>query len=289
MSEQVFAASFTQLLESFSCNFSLDKVKNNEKFEEIVFLVKELEKVKFLLPSYEFLNTLKAKIYCGYCLESFIDIQTKCGHGFCNSCMEIIISQGLTHKSRVSCALCTSEIILSGPYPNFTECKQCGHFLHESLFYKFPLCHSTCKICINKKMSLGNGTCTSCYKALKFDYDSIYKCCLCHKDLHLATSNFLCRSHAYCFACFKAGLSEGRCFSCDLEIDPKLHIQLMSFLSSTCSMCNKTKEKSLFINKSCCIKRVCVTCQVDAATHRKFGEKCMSCQKKLNLLSGLEI
>lgn len=285
---QGFEASYAMILESFSSNFSLDKARKNGELKEIVALVKELEKVKFLLPSYEFLEVLKGKIYCSYCLENIADIQTKCDHHFCNDCFGKIINESQISKSRPSCSLCTSEIVLSDPYPGFIECKQCGLFLHESFYYEFPLCHPTCKICICKGLSVSDDECTSCYKRLRLNYDSFLKCSLCSKELNIIASYFLCRSHSYCFTCFKAGLSEGRCFSCDTEINPSLHSQLMPLLSSKCLICNNTKEKSLFINKTCCVKKVCVRCQVHATLERNFGEKCLSCQKKLNLLEALK-
>ena len=291
MSEGGYEVNLMVILEAFSNNFSVEKVKKAGKYEEIMGLVKELEKVKFLLPSNEFLQVLRKNLFCGYCLENPIDVQSKCGHGFCVKCMEQAQSDFIDSKSKnVACLVCDHQLALLAPFQGYTECTQCGNFLHESFFYQDPLCHPICKMCVYTKTSGGSFTCTVCDKKLKFDLDSNYPCSLCCKNLSIFTSNFLCRSHAYCFNCYKAGLSEGRCFSCDSEIDSELKPELISLLSAKCSLCKNIKEKSLFINKKCCVKRICVACQVKVGIEKKFGvEKCMGCQSKLNLNSSLEI
>lgn len=290
MSEGRYERNLILILEAFSNNFSVEKVKKAGKYQEIIGLVKELEKSKFLLPSNEFLQTLREKLYCGYCLENLIDVSTKCGHGFCGKCFELVHSNFIQSKKNVLCLVCGDQLVLPAPFQCYAECTQCENFLHESFFYADPLCHAICKMCVYKKVSVGNVICNVCDKRLKFNLEANYRCTLCKKDLSFITSNLLCRSHTYCFNCYKVGLAEGRCFECDGEIKSELKEELVTLLFAKCALCSKTKEKTLFINKKCCVKKICVTCQVKVANEKKFGvEKCMGCQSKLNLHASLEI
>lgn len=259
---------FLTCLTRLSENFDYEKLKKSDQGQRFLSIMENIETNKNLLPFDDFLEILNKKVKCDYCSSSNKEVFLKCGHGMCQTCLDSYLQE-----NSLDCPICQSYLMSAGPVKSFTHCISCDLYLPDEMFYPEVLCHPHCKLCIEISFFKNKPNCSYCSKKLALNLETDYKCQECGKSLNIITCNYLCRTHQFCSDCFRIGINEQHCLKCNKDIDQNILIYSKVLLNPRCFFCKQNKEIQLFMQKTCCIKKICVACQLSFDT-----SKCKGCQ-----------
>lgn len=278
-----YIQSLSRVLDVFSDNLSVKKLIEQDLFEELVEIVEDLEKCKFLIHSSQFLFTLKKKLFCSYCLENPLSVPVYCEHNLCMSCVDLLISQH-DETTLLLCPLCTQPILAYTLANYLQKCLSCEFFLPANHFYANNVCVKYCKVCLWKLFHKKTPQFLSEFDRDDKIFTKAQNCEKCQKKVLIQFGSYLCRIHFYCFFCFKSELLKQNCIGCKAKISDEFFVLGKKMLYSYCRYCGIEKEKVLFVQKNCCVANTCLECQA------KFNLKnCMKCFGNINLMNVLDI
>lgn len=284
MAEELkYIESFMMILESFSENLSVKKLIEQDLLGEILEILKKLDSLKFLIHKHEFLEILKKKLYCSYCLKNPVSTLLKCQHSLCSLCTDNLISLHRNPSELLLCPLCQDTFLSHTLASYLQKCYSCEFYLPNNCFYPNNACLKYCKTCISFLIFKKN---TQLFK----EFDKGHKilsdfetCEKCEKLVPVKNASYLCSVHAYCFSCFKIGLSRQKCFSCDRKISEEFFATCSKMMTLFCRFCDLEKERIFFVWKNCCRPNICISCQLE------FDSKtCRKCSMGINLNQNLD-
>lgn len=278
-----YIQSLTSVLEVFSDNLSVKKLFEQNLYEELISIIMELEKSKYLIHNYEFLFILRRKLFCSYCLENPLSVPVYCEHHLCTACIDLLISQQ-KDEQLLLCPLCTQPILAYAIANYLQKCLSCQFFLPTNYFYANNICIKYCKLCLWKLFNKKTRQFVSEFESNDKILTRSQNCGKCQKKVLIPFGNYLCRIHFYCFACFKSELSKQRCFCCKSKLSDEFFVLGKKMISSYCGYCGTIKEKIFFVQKNCCVTNICFSCQI------KFNlKKCRKCMANIDLKNNLHI
>lgn len=284
------------LLELLIKNTDKKKLRSSQNFNILLQLYQQIYSIRFLLPfSSKLIDELRELFTCTYCLSQQASIFLKCSHNLCEDCCNLYIKkhQAKINKQQIdpykslSCRLCKTDIKLSKYYHlidksqsqnNKIACAGCKEVKSLGYFYKEQNCKPLCKICVWKYVTEGIEKCKILGVRIKYkSFQTNDTCSECSDPLSSLTAIYICDHHPYCYFCAKTSISELMCKKCKEPITERFCKLALASLNMKCMFCSKVKDRALFVKKLCCVKKICIECQLGFNL-----KKCRGCQEALD-------
>jgi ribosomal protein L37AE/L43A len=229
------------------------------------------------------LSQIYSSIQCSSCVNSSV-IRINCGHMFCESCLNLLISEA----SDLRCSICSlpfspfeiSEQFASSYLEEFgvnklKKCFKCARPASDDL-----KCGDYCSQCVAEKYWKNNCFCEKCsfqFEPAESLFEKQVLCSWCKEVVYMVGDfTFHLENHqTYCLSCLKQVKDTGECACCrkclsDLEMQ-----EVEKFLLSQCVNCKTEKTIENFLPKHCCSEMICFYCQGD-------NLRCTLCKTLLN-------
>ncbi|OMJ76528.1 hypothetical protein SteCoe_24105 [Stentor coeruleus] len=281
------------LLKLLIKNTDKKALRSSPNFNTLVQLYQQIYSIRFLLPfPSKVTEELNELFTCSYCLSQQATIFLKCSHNLCEDCCNLFIQkhQEKSKKQHIDlkCRICKTRINLSKynhlidksqSQGNKIGCAGCKEIKCSGDFYNNQNCSKLCKICVWKYVTEGVEKCKMSGVRIKYkDFEADDSCSECLNPLTSLTAIYVCNNHPYCSFCAKVMISDVMCKKCNEPINDGYYKIALASLNMKCMFCSKIKEVDLFVKKFCCVKKICIECQIGFNM-----KKCRGCQETLDL------